>query len=207
MIRTNAIVSSRILLYLLPLLSQHVAIAQFVETELVFDAPIDSRLSLPDFAGAVGAILLTGRSEDRRKHISIYQVFTNGSVSRDPMINLELSDDVLFFDTGYVHGARTLLLLSANDVLALEPVTGELSTLLSVQSVYRTASTAPLSRLEFMVDVNEDGLDDIVLPDFDGLRVVLQTDDGFSPPILLDITVVSTVSRFKNKILCQLGTR
>ncbi len=161
--------------------------AQFVETELLFDVPIDNRLSLPGFGGTHGAILLTGRSTDRRKLMSIYEVSVDGYVSREPMAKLQLSDEILFFDTGFVNGTLTLLLLSAEDVLALDPVTGDVNKLFGIRSVYRTASTALLARLDFTVDVNDDGLDDIVVPDFDGLRVVLQTEDGFDAPILPDI--------------------
>ena len=47
---------------------------------------------------------------------------------------------------------------------------------------------------EFMIDANGDNLDDIVLPDFEGLRVALQSATGFDPPALLELSAALTVS-------------
>lgn len=161
--------------------------AQFVESEIEFTAPIESRLTLSGFAGTSGAVVLAGRSEDRRKHVSVHEVVEGGRVEPDPLYRLELSDEMLFFDAGNVDGERTLAFMSASGVHVLDAATGRLATLVEASSLYRSASSERLVEIDFLIDVNEDGQDDVVLPDFDGLRVFLQAGGRFGQGTLLTL--------------------
>lgn len=168
------------------------AAAQFVETQLDFGMPIDSRLSLPNFDGSPGAILLTGRSTQGDKYLALYAVRDDGSVSVQPTARLELAKETLFFDTGRIGPHRRLLLLSSTGVSELTS-TG-ISELVKAQSIYKAPSSAALAKLDFLTDLNGDGLDDIVLPDFKGLRIAFQSATGFGPFQLLELPSMLTVS-------------
>lgn len=169
-----------------------IAKAQFVESELDFGLPIDNRLALPGFAGSPGAILLTGRSDEGDKYLALYTVHDNGSVDAEPAAKVAQAEDVLFFDTGRIGAERRLLLLTSSGISELTP-TG-VSELIKVQSIYKTRSSAALAMLDFLTDVNGDGLDDIVLPDFEGLRVGLQSSAGFNGFELLELPPLLTVT-------------
>ena len=95
------------------------AAAQFVETEIDFGVPVDSRLAVPSFNGLPGVILLTGRSAQGEKRLALYEVQPNGSVATVPIAEATLSEATLFFDTGRIAGERKLLLLGPTGVSEL----------------------------------------------------------------------------------------
>jgi FG-GAP-like repeat len=161
--------------------------AQFVDSEIDLKLPIDSHASLPGFDGSAGAILLTGRSASGEKHLALYEVRGDGSVPSTPAAEMTLPDDVLFFDTGRVGDRLELLLLRRSGVSRLIVPEGRVLEVAKLPSIYRSGSKAGVTKLDFLVDVNDDGLDDLVVPDFDGLRVALQSAEGFDPPELLEL--------------------
>jgi hypothetical protein len=182
----------RSLLLLLGCLASDGAPAQFVETELDLGLPVDNRLALPGFNGSPGAILLTGRSAEGDKYLALYDVRPDGTVDREPADRVSLAKGALFFDTGRIGVRNELLLLTSTGVSKLAP-TGVVE-LIRVESIYKTPSSAALTKLDFITDVNGDGLDDIVLPDFEGLRVALQSQSGFDDFQLLELPPLLTVS-------------
>ncbi len=191
--------------WLLACLARHGAQAQFVETELDLGVPVDSRVALPAFDGAPGTILLTGRTPDNEKYLALYTVRADGSVEPAPAAKLLLAKDELFFDTGRIDDRSELLLLGPGGVAELKP-TGTIE-LAKVQSIYKTKSSAALTKLDFLVDVNGDGRDDLVVQDFAGLRVAVQSATGFDalqllqlPPLL---TATGTEARYRaDRVYC-----
>ena len=168
------------------LLGPGIANGQFVESKIEFLVPIDSRLVLPDFEGETASILLTGRSEDGTKHIGLFAV-AEDSVASAPMLSMTVSPEILFFDSGRIGGQMRLLFLTPDGVSVLDASGSGLRTLFEMPSIFRTSSKAPVTELDFLKDVNQDGLEDIVLQDFSGLRVALQTADGFESTNILQI--------------------
>jgi hypothetical protein len=167
------------------LIGINAANAQFLESELEFGVPIDSHRVLSGYAGEHGSILLTGRSETGEKIIGLYPI-EQDSVDASALLTLSVPPEVLFFDAGQVGEKTELLFLTPGGILRLDAESASLTPVADIQSIFRTASRAPLTELDFFVDVNEDGMDDIVLADFEGLRISLQTADGFEPQVLLN---------------------
>ena len=159
--------------------------AQFVETLLDFGAAVDSRVALPGFSALPGALFVTGRGDDGAKRMALYAVRQDGTVQPQPISVRRVGDEVLFFDRGRTDSGETLALLSPAHILRLDPSNGQLKPLVAIESIYRAPSRGPVSELDFLKDVNEDGLDDVVLPDFDGIRIYLQAADGFDAGMLL----------------------
>ncbi len=159
--------------------------AQFVESVLEFGAVVDSPTTLPGFQGLPGAVFVTGRNETGDKRIALYAIQANGALRSRPLSAATVGEEVLFFDHGRIGTAETLALLSPGAVLAFDPSTGQLNPLARVESIYRSPSRTGINELQFLRDVNQDGLDDIVLPDFDGVRIYLQTSNDFAPGMLL----------------------
>jgi hypothetical protein len=162
----------------------HAASAQFLESELDFGVPIDSYRVLSGYAGERGSILLTGRSETGEKTIGLYPIKLD-SVNTSALLRMPVPPEVLFFDTGQVGENKELLFLTPDGISRLDQESAKLTPIAKVQSIFRTPSRAPLTELDFFMDVNEDGRDDIVLADFEGLRILLQASDGFDPQVVL----------------------
>lgn len=160
--------------------------AQFLESELEFGVPIDSYRVLRGYAGERGSILLTGRSEAGEKIIGLYPI-KQDSVNASASLTMPVPPEILFFDAGQVGGINELLFLTPSGISRLDVESATLRPIADMQSIFRTASRAPLTELDFFMDVNEDGRDDIVLTDFEGLRISLQTSDGFDPQTLVNI--------------------
>ena len=103
------------------------------------------------------------------------------------MLETFLPAEALFFDAGRVGSQLELLFLGPDGVSVLDPETAALKLILEMPSVFRTSSSAAITELDFLMDVNQDGREDIVLPDFDGLRIALQGDKGFEASVVLEI--------------------
>jgi hypothetical protein len=161
--------------------------AQFVESLIDFGAPVDSPIALPDFGGMPGALFITGRTPQGHKRIALYGIQADGAVAEEPLSAVGVGQDVLFYDRGRIGAAETVALLSPTSVLSLDPRSGQLRDLLPVQSIYRSPSRTAITELQFLRDVNQDGLDDVVLPDFEGVRIYLQQPSGFSPGMLIKV--------------------
>ena len=80
-----------------------------------------------------------------------------------------------------------LLFLTPNGVSVLDASEPDLKPLFEMPSIFRTSSKAAVRELDFFTDVNQDGLEDFVLQDFNGLRVALQAADGFESTNILQI--------------------
>ena len=160
--------------------------AQFLESELEFNVPIDSYRVLSGYNGERGSILLTGRSKTSEKYIGLYAI-RRDSVDNAAMLQVRVPSDVLFFDAGRVAGEPNLLFLTPDGISRLDVESGTLQQISDIQSIFRTPSNAAIRELDFFMDVNQDGRDDIVLADFDGLRISLQTSEGFVTQDLLNI--------------------
>ena len=162
------------------------ASAQFVESELEFPVPIDSYRVLRDFADGRGSILLTGRSKTSEKYIGLYPILKD-SVQTAATIEMSVPPEVLFFDAGQVGDEMKLLFLTPNGISELDLESVTLRPLIEIPSIFRTPSNAAVTELDFLRDVNEDGREDIVLSDFDGLRIALQTTEGFEATDILEL--------------------
>jgi len=160
--------------------------AQFIQSQLEFDVPIDSHRVLKDSEGGNVWIALTGRSATSQKYLGLYPV-REESVDPDAVIEVLLPPEILFFDAGRVGEEMKLLFLSPRGVSELDPESGTIHRILDISSIYRSPSKARVTELDFLMDVNQDGREDIVLPDFEGLRIAFQTDSGFEAGELLDI--------------------
>jgi hypothetical protein len=71
-----------------------------------------------------------------------------------------------------------LLFLGRHGVSAYLPESGELRRLIQTSSLYRNVDAKRLREIEFAVDLNDNGLTDVLIPDFDAFHLFLQQDDG-----------------------------
>lgn len=71
-------------------------------------------------------------------------------------------------------------------IFLLDEATGEFVRAAAAPSIYRGQMEEALSNVSILQDLNEDGRDDLMLPDFGGWQMILQRENGtLAPPVQL----------------------
>lgn len=133
-------------------------------------------LTDPDHANILTRIV----TDDLHRYIAVYAAKDDHHYLREPVSILSIDDDVIFMDTGKVQSGKTqsLLLFKRNQVVIVDPLTGKQSELIRFSSLYMHPVAEVLPSLDLVKDINGDGLEDLMVPDFDGYWVYLQIEDG-----------------------------
>jgi len=168
-----------------------VALAPVALADLAFDGFV------VDTGEATSHTLLHGRitggdTDDLivfRHHEDIRQmaVYSFDGRGWKPIHTADVPTDVIFVDTMELAGEDRLLMFRRDHLEWLDPETWTRVPLVSAPSIYQVP---PLEVPEVSVagDLNDDGLDDIALPGFDGYTVWLQRPDGgLSLPVELNV--------------------
>lgn len=160
---------------------------QFVQTVVNVGFRVDG------YAGGGGAdaqrvLMLVGHDEQMENLVGVYTIQPDGPVS-GAVARFHLPESFVFFDQGPQGRDRSQLTFLATDGVWRYDVNGHrLLKLVQVTSLYREATDTGLAALDFVIDVNGDGREDLAIPDFDGYRLFLQDEAGsFSNPTLLPV--------------------
>jgi len=149
---------------------------QFVQTVVNAGFDVDGYAS----GGGPGerVLMLVGQNEERSNLLGVYPLETDGRVA-SPVARFQLPESFVFFDQGPQGRERSQLTFLATDGVWRYDVNGHrLLKLVDVQSLYREPTEAGLAALDFVMDVNGDGLEDLMIPDFEGYRLFLQDEEG-----------------------------
>lgn len=131
-------------------------------------------------------LLLRGKeSESALSFFTILSADKNGDWQNPQSRRIDISKDAVFFDILSQGEGKTarLAVLTHDAIHLLNSQTGESDLILPTTSIYRHGGNPDFKWLDFARDVNGDGLDDFIIPDFDHYRVFLQRDGGFEPPL------------------------
>lgn len=114
------------------------------------------------------------RHRDQDRSMAVYS-FENGRWRENH--SADVPDDVIFVDMMELGGVDRLLMFRRGYVEWLDPRTWTRRPLVAASSIY---NVPPLDVPEVQIarDLNDDGLDDIALPGFDGHTVWVQRSDG-----------------------------
>ncbi|MBT3831819.1 MAG: hypothetical protein HOF53_10220 [Gammaproteobacteria bacterium] len=103
-----------------------------------------------------------------------------------PESERELSADLVAIDVGRYQGRDAILGFTQSAAFRLDPFTGERTKLADISTIYGSAIKDELPHIDLFTDINNDGMDDLVIPGFDGFQIHTQRADGsFSAPINL----------------------
>jgi len=128
-------------------------------------------------------IIVASVDVDKKRSLEIYR-FQNQTWSS--VLKILVRKEVIFIDLVTIAGVDTLLLFERNKVSVLNPGTGQETLLHAVNSIYNLPVDDSLPQIEVSKDLNNDGLEDIAMPDFDGYQILLQKRDGsFTEPALI----------------------
>lgn len=139
--------------------------------------------------GSGADIILLGRNSDRQKQLQFFPL-DKGRLAKDSVHLMAINQEILFYDIGSDSRQAdevkdTLFFLSPTSILRFDSNKREIVEVVKIDSIYRTAVPliTTLLPFDFLFDVNNDGLSDIVVPDFAHVHILIQQADGqFTAP-------------------------
>lgn len=124
------------------------------------------------------AVVSVEENDDRR-----LRIYAFGDGTWVPIINVALRPEVLFVDIANIGGRDRLIMYERGQLNWFDPDSATERALVTVTSIYNAPLRDEIPHIDITRDVNDDGRDDLVVPDFDGFWVFIQMSDGaFADP-------------------------
>jgi len=142
-----------------------------------------SQTVLPGYflGGEMAEIAVVSIDENDDRSLQIY-TFDDGTWV--PIINLALRSEVLFVDVANIGGRDRLILYERGRLSWFDPDLAAQHLLVEVRSIYNAPLRGKIPHVDVTRDLNGDGRDDLVVPDFDGYSVFVQLSEGaFADPV------------------------
>ncbi|MDG1234513.1 MAG: hypothetical protein P8P91_19800, partial [Pseudomonadales bacterium] len=86
----------------------------------------------------------------------------------------ELDTDLVAIDVGHYQGRDAILGFTQSAAFLLDPYTGKKTKLADISTLYGSAIKDALPHIDLFTDINSDGMDDLVIPGFDGFQIHTQ---------------------------------
>ncbi len=102
----------------------------------------------------------------------------------EPTLDATLPPETLFVDVANIDGRDRLIAYEPGGLSWFDPGSKSMRALAPVSSSFKPPREEEIPHVDVTRDVNGDGRDDLVVPDTDGFRVFVQTNDGaFADPV------------------------
>lgn len=146
------------------------AAAEFKQVQVQLEHPANGD-SL--FIASASAFLQSGHSSSTRW---LSWVDLTSNIAKQVPIPLQAQ----FFSKAQIKGlpAEQLVVLGSEGISYFKSEDSSWQRLLNTESLYRTVDAKRLLKLDFVYDLNKDGLSDFVVPDFNAYHIYLQQQDG-----------------------------
>lgn len=140
-------------------------------------------LSMQQHSSAMAELALISVGKDGSRTIKQYVAADNYQTAQ---VERRLAEDVIFVDTGKYGDSEVLLLFSARQARLLNMDSGIETPVINFSSIYNSPLYDSVPQIDVFKDLNNDGLDDFLIPTFEGYLVSIQTVGGeFSEPQLI----------------------
>ncbi|MDD9973981.1 MAG: VCBS repeat-containing protein [Candidatus Poribacteria bacterium] len=127
------------------------------------------------FGGNFAEIAVVYTDENNDNRLCIY-AFSDGTWI--PKLDATLRPEVLFLDVANIDGHDRLITYERDRLNWFDPESATEHTLVAVTSNFKPPRSGEIPHVDITQDVNDDGRDDLVVPDFDGFWVFIQMSDG-----------------------------
>lgn len=127
------------------------------------------------FGGNFAELAVVYTDENNDNHLCIY-TFSDGTWI--PKLDATLRPEVLFVDVANIDGHDRLITYERDRLNWFDPESATEHTLVAVTSNFKPPRGGEIPHVDITQDVNDDGRDDLVVPDFDGFWVFIQMSDG-----------------------------
>ena len=160
-------------------LRQQVAFDQY---EVVTDSA-ERQTVLTGFllGGRVAELAVVSIDEDDQRRLRVYAFADSTWV---PSLDIALGPEVRFVDLANIGGRDRLVTYEPGRLNWFDPERGTENALVAVTSDFSPPREREIPHVDVTRDVNDDGRDDLVVPDSAGFWVFIQTGDGtFADPV------------------------
>lgn len=123
-------------------------------------------------------VLVAGRDDDFAQQIAVYHFSEGAEPAVLPLISFSPEPELVAYDIGRIGSNDTVVFLTPGRIMRLELDSGNLVELVRISHLYAQPRSGEIVPLDFFRDLNDDGLDDLLVPDLAGYRVRLQLPDG-----------------------------
>ncbi len=132
---------------------------------------------------AIAEIVVVTVDENEKRHLHIYAFSNNTWGLR---LDTTLRPEVLFVDIANIGGRDRLLTYAHGHLNWFDPDAAVERALVKITTNYNATEKGSIPYIDITRDVNNDGFDDLVVPDIDGFWIATQLDNGsFADPIKL----------------------
>lgn len=121
-------------------------------------------------------VIATVDNQNVRK-ISIFEM-ENGIYPQQANVEHVLEDDVILMDVGHFGNREVLVMFGRNEAWIYNPLTKKRQKLVDISTIYGSPMIGALPKMDLFRDLNDDGLDDFIIPGFDGFQIFIQRGDG-----------------------------
>ena len=133
--------------------------------------------------GAGAALALVDVDENGRQRVQLYGLDAANWVRT---LDAPIGGGVRFVDVARGANRDRLVVYRHGRIEWFDPETATGHVLAELSTTYRAPNDGGIPRIDITRDLNRDGLDDLVVPDVDGIRVAVQLPDGsFAVPVKL----------------------
>jgi hypothetical protein len=145
--------------------------------EFVIDAGfrVEQRILVADLYGdGDRQILIAGRNDAHEQFLAIYSLESIRNSGSKPLTTLHPGPNLIAYDVGRLGDNDTLFFIEPGRVLRYSVVDGDFVEVLETRSIYGQQRSGDIVPIDFFRDINDDGLDDLIVPDTAGYRIRLQ---------------------------------
>jgi hypothetical protein len=123
-------------------------------------------------------ILVAGRDDKHAQHLAIYSLDAIRETGTEPLRTLNPGPSLIAYDVGRLSDNDVLLFIAPGRVLQYSLADDDFVEVLKIRTIYGQPRSGDIVPIDFFRDINDDGLDDLVVPDTAGYRIRLQRPDG-----------------------------
>ena len=126
--------------------------------------------------GSYADLILLTVDENNHRHLDLIR--SSDGHYGDPIRSHLIDDDIILMDTGRLGGQDVVIAFSRTRAWLYDPYTNRRSELLDISSIYGAIVFGSIPKMDLFRDLNGDGRDDFIIPNFSGFLVSVQNDDG-----------------------------
>ena len=178
-----SILGSLLCLSLLPLSgAQANQFYQFSHFQINAPFIITQEPILADLIGTPGKEVILIGEKDQQYKLAMF-VFDVKTEQYKLHLNIDLPSNYFSYDVSDDNndGVQSLYFLSSNHIIEFDPESEQpFKTVIDVSSIYINDNANYLKQANFVTDLNDDGISDVILTDFKSLNIYLNQESGFT---------------------------